>query len=289
MDKVVEYYKLAKKKYDAGGSPFDEILLLTKSCYDVIGRNFSKIDYSHKEKHGQYFVFYKGKDRSRPVNKRLFVSTYEDLKPLWNDLLEGEISGFKSAGEVKGIVDSVIYSVISVFSVCYDIEKKGSRKTPGTFFEVLLGSLLAEALPGYERTKFIAIPDQVEKVSTDIVFDKDGAGVVIPAKITTRERVVQPYAHQRILDSVFGKGRYKSVLMCVSETQADHTNEVVNDICVPGTIRLFQNHLSELSAIYYLDPPERYMQADLQSIIKVSTYNELFSGGLRSITNALDS
>lgn len=108
------------------------------------------------------------------------------------------------------------------------------------------------------------------------MHDASGRGLVVPAKITTRERIVQPFAHQRILDSAFGVGHYRSALACVSEMQRDE--EVgANEICVPGTIRLYQEYLAPLSGIYYLDPPVRYLQSDVTSIIEVSSLGHFFS------------
>src|SRR5690606_14225136 len=129
----------------------------------------------------------------------------------------------------------------------YDLWQRRSRKTPGTFFEVLMASLLQQMLPRAAFSKHIPLAallrdrdaaegatetetDAVEEaegeddgrssVSTDLVIgtpDRPG-GVVVPLKITTRERIVQPFAHQRILDSAFGEGVYRSLLVCISET-----------------------------------------------------------------------
>ena len=105
---------------------------------------------------------------------------------------------------------------------------------------------------------------------------------MIPAKITTRERIVQPFAHQRILDSVFGAHHYNSILTCVSETQR-HGPNGVKEICVPGTIRLFQKHLAVMAGIYYLDPPSRYLAKDVTSVIKVATVGELIHSDLAKL------
>jgi hypothetical protein len=147
----------------------------------------------------------------------------------------------------------------------------------------LLGSILSAFLPQHKRGKFISLPEFGEKVSTDIVLDDGVLGIVFPAKITTRERIVQPYAHQRILDSVFGDARYKSVLLCVSETQRDDKKQGVNNICVPGTIKLFQAHLSKLSGLYYLDPPVRYLQDDILSLVPVGDFGKLFKTALKAM------
>lgn len=135
-------------------------------------------------------------------------------------------------------------------------------------------------LPEYTRSKHVRIPNGNETISTDIVFEAvNRVKLVIPAKITTRERIVQPYAHQRILDSVFGAGMYKSILLCVSETQREK-EERVNDICVPGTIALYQKHLAALTAIYYLDPPARYLDSSVCDLVPVRRLSELFCSDL---------
>ena len=153
----------------------------------------------------------------------------------------------------------------------------------------MLGSLLAAVLPEHKRVKHIPLAGleddpSGESVSTDIVFQKgtEQAGLVIPAKITTRERIVQVYAHQRILDSVY-PGAYKTTLIAVSETQRQARGGV-NDICVPGTLKLFQRHLAPISGIYYIDPPARYLSPDLTRIVKVSDLQTLLREDLVVLT-----
>ncbi|WP_425992189.1 hypothetical protein, partial [Brevundimonas sp. TWP2-3-2] len=100
--------------------------------------------------------------------------------------------------------------------------------------------------------------------------------IVVPLKITTRERIVQPFAHQRILDGRFGAGRYRSMILCVSETQLDAKTSTVKQICVPGTIKLFQRYLASVEGLYYADPPARYLHKDVTSVITVGTVGDFF-------------
>ncbi len=185
---------------------------------------------------------------SRPYLPSLFTSSPSDFSKRWLRTLRAIDAGKKSVCQSPDEVNTVLYAAMTAYSVCFDLWNPGARKTPGTFFEILLGSVMGMVLPSYERTKFIPIPGVGQNVSTDIVFScpRTNRGLVIPAKITTRERIVQPFAHQRILDSVFREGHYRSVLMCVSELQRA-TNDI-NEICVPGTIKLFQKHLAPLAA-----------------------------------------
>lgn len=273
MKTIEASHKEIKRAYDQGDSPLDALSVISCLALKKLATTRT-VSYTHGVK--AYTSFSHKTAISRPISASLFVSDSTIFQRLWNQF----ISSIEGKGRVSSMdahdIDRVLYTAIMSFAACYDIWKPMSRKTPGTHFEILLGSIFSRFLPDLARTKFIALPDQDEKVSTDIVFGNAAGGLVIPAKITTRERIVQPYAHQRILDSVFPDGRYKSVLMCVSETQRDNENNCVNDICVPGMVRLFQTHLASLAGIYYLDPPARYLQSDVSDVVRVATYSTLF-------------
>lgn len=284
IDSIVKKHKALKKLYDKGSSPINELASLAVECLTLISSNTAKESYSRSDDKG-YVIYSSNGGKSRPVNSSIFIESKEDFQKGWKELL-GSIDPIKHASSLsEERINNVIYTSIMGFCICYDIWKSKSRKTPGTHFEVLLGSLLHQFLPSFSREKFVVLPDQDEKVSTDIVFDEDSKGLVVPAKITTRERIVQPYAHQRILDSIFGEGRYRSILLCVSETQRDDDNQHVNDICVPGTIKLFQAHLSKLAGLYYLDPPTRYMAQDISDLVVVGNFGKLLKSDLSKLVS----
>jgi len=75
--------------------------------------------------------------------------------------------------------------------------------------------------------------------------------------------------------------------MCVSETQRDDKSQSVKEICVPGTIRLFQAHLASLNSIYYLDPPLRYLEPDITNLLMVSDHGQFFREDLALIAKPL--
>lgn len=274
MRTIEQLHGELKKSYDAGGSPLNQILGLATLCIERLNR-VDRVVYQHGGGKS-YFAFTDGRELSRPVRSDLYLDNPDDLVRAWNEMLKAINPDQMKCQLHDSQINSILYTAVISFAASFDIWKKSSRKTPGTHFEVILGSLVSQLLPDFVRTKFIRIPGQSESVSTDIVFGTDKGGIVIPAKITTRERIVQPFAHQRILDSVFPIGSYQSVLLCVSETQRDSKTEYVKDICVPGTIRLFQAHLAKLNAIYYLDPPARYMKKDITDLLKVSDYGQFF-------------
>jgi hypothetical protein len=285
MRQIESLHAELKRAYDAGQSPVDKLLDLALLCIEKL-ISVDIVRYSHAGGKS-YFVFTDGREISRPIRSDLFIDDPEAMLDAWNEMLMAVLTDDMIIDLAPNRINSTIYTVIISFASVYDIWKKTSRKTPGTHFEVLLGSILSFVMPDFVRTKFISIPGQAENVSTDIVLGTDKGGIVIPAKITTRERIVQPYAHQRILDSVFPVGSYKSVLLCVSETQRDDKSQTVKDICVPGTIKLFQAHLSSLNSIYYLDPPLRYLEEDITSLLTVSDYGKFFREDLASIAKPL--
>ncbi|WCN10718.1 hypothetical protein [Marinomonas mediterranea] len=282
IDSIAKEHKKLKKLYDKGNNPLDELSSLAAECLLLISSQTGKEEYSRSDDK-KYLIYSSNNSKSRPVNSSLFIESSEEFQKGWRELLGSIDAEKRSSSLPEDKINNVIYTAIMGFCICFDIWKPKSRKTPGTHFEVLLGSLLQQFLPSFTREKFVTLPEQDEKVSTDIVFDEGGKGLVIPAKITTRERIVQPYAHQRILDSIFGESRYRSILLCVSETQRDDDNRHVNDICVPGTLKLFQAHLSKLAGLYYLDPPSRYMNKDISDLIVVGNFGKLLKSDLKTL------
>ncbi len=191
-----------------------------------------------------------------------------------------------------------VYTAVMGFSCCYDLWKPGSRKTPGTFFELLMAALMSLYLQGHTFSKHVDLgqllgvagvgpsaPAEVDaeaeasSLSTDLVVQSSSNSkyAVIPLKITTRERIVQPFAHQRILESAF-PGQYSSFICCISETQLDKVagRTVVKQVCVPGTVRLFQRFLAHINGLYYCDIPVRYARNDLTRHIPVKPVGALF-------------
>jgi hypothetical protein len=173
-------------------------------------------------------------------------------------------------------MDSILYTAAIAFAACYDLYSPKSRKTPGTFFEVLIGTILT-VVSGLPRSKQISLPDTKYKVTTDIVLQGSNGkpSLVIATKITTRERIGQPWMHQRILDEAFGRGKYKSILVAVSELQRDE-EQGVNEICVPGQVALFQKYLSQMYGLYYLDPPAAYCTKEIVELLPVGPLSLLF-------------
>jgi hypothetical protein len=277
-------YQTAKQRYDAGLYSLDCIENVVCYCLLKLGHEATQVplvDVSGKS----YRTMSANLGLSRPYVEALLITDPDDFQEEWAALCSALCPADNRINLDAGRVNSAIYTAVMAFAMTYDLWKRSSRKTPGTFFEVVLGSLMGPLLPNHSRTKQIPIPGTDQRVSTDIVFATPVASepnLVIPAKITTRERIVQPFAHQRILDSVFGLGRYLSLLACVSEMQLDRGTSA-HEVCVPGTVRLFQEHLAAVGGIFYLDPPGRYLASDITSVVTVSTIGSLLTKRLAEI------
>jgi hypothetical protein len=200
----------------------------------------------------RYFGFRK-EVQSRPINEALYV----DEEGVFNLLLRAFRRGFRSAtGE--DIVRSAYTTAYGVFAA-NDVYGVG-RKTSATFFEILIGHIVARAV-GVSPRKKVRIPESGADLPTDYVFDpgRNSRKIHLPIKTSTRERAVQAWVHQLVLDRIFGTGVYRGVLVVSAETKRDSRTGEVIEICVPRQLQMFQSRVAEISRIYYLDPPQAYL------------------------------
>lgn len=305
MKNIDAKFKAAKIAYDGGQPSLQACVEVARACLTKLDKEAALRRFGdfRGKPNIEYWVASSNDSISRPYRPDLFVSGLGNFEYLILDLKK-EIDSGKLTNET---VDLFFYTATTAFCLCYDIWKPKSRKTPGTFFEVLMGSFCRMRYPDYGLGKHVAIKnaattedavidldedDEFEgasgeevaaalegnSVSTDLVIHNDETqrGAIIPLKITTRERIVQPFAHQRILDSAY-PDRFRSFLACVSEVQRDDSTQTVKQICVPGTVSLFQKHLAKLSGLYYCDIPQRYAKPDMKAVINVKSFSEVFN------------
>ena len=279
MKELDDLYSIAASDYQCGMSVVNHLGHVTRHCLTLLDRVEYRPLATCDDK--AYGVFAGDEGVSRPVCTSLFRRDASEVEAAWQ-ALAGSARPAEHRFEMPSAdMNEVLYTAITGFAVCFDLFRRGSRKTPGTYLEIVVGSLIQAVAPTMIRGAHVQLRDPGESVSTDIVFLKPGSrgGLVVPAKITTRERIVQPFAHQRILDAVHGAGRFKSILVCVSEMQRQGGTGA-NAICVPGTIRLFQRYLAPLEALYYLDPPARYLRSDVTELLPVRTLGDLLTHDL---------
>jgi hypothetical protein len=155
------------------------------------------------------------------------------------------------------------------------------KKTPGTYFELLVGHLLALTfgVQPRNRVEVLTVEDERSTLPTDFIFDLGPRQLKfhVPVKISTRERVVQVWAHQRMLNGVYGEGRFKGVLVALAETKLDLQKLEVVEICLPDQWAVYQRFIARMDRVYYLDLPAKYAAlATAFPYIPVKTFGAFF-------------
>lgn len=288
IQRIRALFTEVKRGYDLGENRLDDLGDLGVACLNVLAKGSSIVNqgtaqFGDVEK--EYIACDAPPRRSRPVRQDLFILDPKLFAKTWKKMLRAVDT--EHTRLVFRRTDAALYTATQSFSCVIDLLQRGSRKVPGTHFEVLVGSFLG-AVTGLKRGKQVRIPGEACTVPTDIVLlrdaEDDGPTLVVPTKITTRERVVQPFVHQRILDEVFGHGKYRSVLVMVSEVQRDDAGRRgLNEICVPNQVGLYQKHLGQLNGFYYLDVPRAYANADFTQELPVRTVGELLGSDLPAL------
>ncbi len=192
---------------------------------------------------------------SRPVNLDLFIV---EIKQLSAKLQEFVNADWETLG-VDGI-NKTLYTIQMSFSLAGDLLGIG-RKTPATYFEYLIGHFLARILGVKPQTQIEVLNlDMRGQLTTDYIFDlgQNQPKFHVPVKTSTRERIIQGWAHQRVLDGIYGMGRFRGIPVILTETKLNKKSRRVTEICVPFQWHVYQMYLALMTRIYYLDVPARY-------------------------------
>lgn len=289
MEKLSNALTAASKDYNLGRDH-------TKHCKDAILIAHRMLFANSKFQHfgnlrtapgTEYYSFFDNGAISRPIRPDLYVSDEQHLLKMLDEAFTPDLLS-------PAHLNYLIYTSVMSVASCFDLWKPGSRKTPGTFFEIFIASLVKRLLPNAQLSKHISLTNDAHanlfapnapeaenstRISTDLVVTNPNnrKSVVLALKITTRERIVQPYAHQRILEAAFPPGQYRSLIVCISETQQEKTLQAVNHICTPGPIKLYQRHLATVSGLLYCDIPTRYLAQDVTDCIPILDNGNLIS------------
>lgn len=215
-----------------------------------------------------YFVFNNNGNYSRPVNKDLYQDGLsldsngaDKVTIFWQNLQNHTITN-QSANDIT----SAVYVISISFCCCTELFSNSGIKQAGTFFEKFIGHLYSIQFginPSTAMTTNI-LDGQSVSIPTDFIFDMgiQKPKFHIPVKTSTRERVVQVWAQQRVLDGAYGVGRFYCLLTCIGETELIKKNHSlsVNEVCVPGQWQIYQLYIAQLKRVYYLDMPEKYSE-----------------------------
>ncbi len=209
-----------------------------------------------------YFVF-EGRlpnaYESRAINSALFDEDSSEVIRLLSAILAGELP------EDPEALHAALYTGAISFPAARDTQVRGDQKSPGTFFEVFVGHLFAVALNA-DPTSTVTAPTLDLEISlpTDLIYDlgPNRPRIHLPVKISTRERVIQVWAHQRVLDGMHGVNRFRGILVALAETNKrkgkGNNPDSILEVCLPKQWTAYQMYIAQLFRVYYLDVPTKY-------------------------------
>ena len=209
---------------------------------------------------------------SRPINAGLFRASPDVIAKQWHDWTSGLGLGRDAI--------QLLYTMVMAFCVAVDLFDRNNKKMSATYFEFFIGHIFSREIQAdpSKKTTFPLLGKSF-RMTMDFLFDR-GPGTVkihLPVKMSTRERVVQAWAHQRLLD-VFSPGQYKGILVIFSETKLNLRTKEVVEICVPDQWVIYQSLLAKMSRIYYFDVPGRYRTlAKTFPIIPLHQFDHFFA------------
>jgi hypothetical protein len=191
---------------------------------------------------------------SRPVNKGLFSPNAD----LLSRLLESPSAVAASGDCAPAEITTCLYSAVVQVCVAIDLLSP-SQKRVGTVFEYICAYLFARMTGVHPENSMplLALEDEGTRLPTDFVFDlgSEKPKYHMPVKTSTRERAIMLWAHQRLLDGVYGIERFLGVPLLFAETKTDQKKRETVEICTPEQWVLYQTYIAKLHAIYYFDVP----------------------------------
>lgn len=202
----------------------------------------------------EYFVFSEQGQKSRPLNANLFLDGFPRK---WSGLYE------KFAWEKipSDVLPKLLYTIAAAYCAATDVLGHSDKKTPSVFFENFVGNIFAREY-GINpiRQVQVAIGKDKTMLPTDYLFQPRSQFVKIhlPIKLSTRERSIQAWAHQRVLEGIHGVGSFVGVMVVLSETNLVSKDMSVVEVCLPDQWRLYQMYISRMTRVYYLDLPMKY-------------------------------
>ena len=255
-------YEALKKEVNRGGFG-PECHLLIEQLVEAAREKLSgceRLQLTSKVAGKSYFSFACGERRSRPVNTELFDERNGNALEIFGRILQGHRREFAS-----GEITRSIYTVAMTCCAGRDVAADGDQKTPGTIFEWLCAAVVQASLNVTPRRSLPVLNlDLKGELPTDFVFDlgEEKPKFHLPVKTSTRERIIQVWAHQRVLDGVYGVGRFLAMPVILTETKLDAKKLEVVEICLPWQWRLYQMHIANLWNVCYLDAPAAYLELD---------------------------
>ncbi|WP_058867016.1 hypothetical protein [Chloracidobacterium thermophilum] len=274
-DLIQDAYKEVKRlcrvdlKSENAGSA---ILQLALRSLTFLVNECKQIDLVSRVPGKEYFSFSKDNVVARPANKKFFLIRPDMVSRLWKRWQAETITPVEFG--------QLTYTVALAPCLAMEIFDRQNKKGPATFFECYVGHLFARAVD-VNPTKRARLPVHGQHVlmTMDFLMDIGGKKVHLPVKMSSRERVVQAWVHQRLLNEAYGSNAYQGILILFSETKLDSRSLEVVEICVPDQWLVYQSFLARMNCIYYFDVPVRYQELTQQfpDLISIKQFGDFFS------------
>ena len=221
-----------------------------------------------------YISFLRNGVVTRPANRALFLLDPERIAKECHSWMRNR-PNIPDAGRI-------FYTVALAPCLAMELFGRNNKKGPATFFECMIGHFFAKSLDtNPTKNAELSVAGRSVRMTMDFLFEIAGnpPNIHLPVKMSTRERVVQAWAHQRLLDAAYGSARYKGIMVLFSETKLDSRTHEVVEICVPDQWLAYQIHLAQMERIYYFDMPIRYRELTdaFPSVIQIRPFQELFT------------
>lgn len=270
--------KYAKLRANLGHADGTTLLAeIASGCFEYLKKNASREELKSVVVGKTYFAFRQDARMSRAVNSGLFIDDEAAMSELLEKLRANPGLDWLSADECNRF----LYTMAISFCAMCDVTSDNDPKTPGTFFEMFIGHLLSLTFGVKPRNQVevLTVEDERSTLPTDFIFDLGPKQLKfhVPVKTSTRERAVQVWAHQRMLNGVYGEGRFKGLLVALAETKLDRRKLEVVEICLPDQWAVYQRFVARMDRVYYLDLPAKYAALAKQfPYIAVKTLGEFF-------------
>lgn len=225
----------------------------------------------------QYFAFSNERKISRAINSGLYAPDYSNWEKFRSAMASDDLGKF-SADEIS----KLLYTMAISFCACIDLMKDGDQKTTGTFFEYFIAYFFTWRV-GVEPKNSIQIlnvDSEDTKLPTDFIYNlgPKKPKFHLPVKTSSRERSIMLWAHQKLLDGVYGIERFMGTPVLLAETKTNKAKREVVEICLPEQWRVYQLYIAKLKRIYYLDPPTAYCELNKEfPALTVKPFSEFFS------------
>jgi hypothetical protein len=175
-----------------------------------------------------------------------------------------------------------LYTLAMAFCAFSDVTSDQEKKTPGRYFEQLVGHLLALTfgVQPRNRVEVLTVENERSTLPSDFIFDLGPRKMKfhVPVKVSTGGRAAQVWARQRMLNGFYGEGRFKGVLVALAEANLDLRKLEVAESCLPDRWAAYQRFVARMDRVYYLDLPAKYAAlATAFPYIPVKTLGEFFT------------